>query len=436
MRAFSFYSFFLFEYNTSCASFLLCVLPDCFSLSSYEYERRRHNCRLFRLKTTDSLFIVRRSSTLPRMKRLLARRLLRAALSSTPQERQRHLTIGNNHINVFAPSRRSKRAGIPPSSAASFFTDDGKRNSLAPEETTTTTTTTTMKQPQSKHQQYDNHLLAKKTSAEASADRTRYDEEEDEDGEEEEDEMEDEEEEEEEEDEKIIKEGLREAKVLTQEENRFIDVDNVRTKSSDDPYRVEHLYYTLERLQYQFPLHFRHPVSKHWELVDKTFKVTEEYSKLRPPRRKHGWLNSVSILSRLALHENGYRNHIIFDEPPWGAEKQSHFQTKVKFKVCAAHAVTYILCFFLCPAIFFETEILLRPEGVDGFPQMQNLAKVLNETFPSVFQNGLTEFFAGVAAVPTYAFRKQTEKVYLTFASFSASFRNADAMKRILQTKL
>ena len=86
------------------------------------------------------------------------------------------------------------------------------------------------------------------------------------------------------------------------------------------------------------------------------------------------------------------------------------------------------------PAIFFETGILLRPEGVDG-SQMQNLARVLNETFPSIFQNGLTEFFAGVAAVPTYAFRKQTEKAYLTFASFSASFRNADSMKRILQIK-
>jgi len=33
-------------------------------------------------------------------------------------------------------------------------------------------------------------------------------------------------------------------------------------------------------------------------------------------------------------------------------------------------------------------------------------------------------------------FRNQTEKVYLTFASFSASFRNADMMKRILQIKL
>ena len=279
---------------------------------------------------------------------------------------------------------------------------------------------------QKQQQQHDNHLLMNTMSAEASGEKT----------------LKNDAEEEEEEEEEIIKEGMRDERVLTQEENRFIDVDedkdDIKTKASnDDPYRrLTHLYYTLERLQYQFPLHYRHPISKHWELVDKTFKVTEEYSKLSPPKRKHVWLNTVSILSRLAFHENGYRNHIIFDDPPWGAEKQSQFETRVKFKVCAAHAVTNILFFFVCPSLFFGTEILLRPEGVDGFPQMQNLAKVLNETFPSVFENGLTEFFAGVAAVLTYVFRNQTEKVYLTFASFSASFRNADMMKRILQIKL
>ena len=351
------------------------------------------------------------------MKRYLLaqRRLLRAALSSTTEEGHRHLTIRNN-VNILAPSRQR-----------------GMRNSFKTE--TTTTTTPMMKQEQhqqKQQQQHDNHLLMNTMSAEASGEKTLKN-----DAEEEE-----EEEEEEGEEEEIIKEGMREERVLTQEENRFIDVDedkdDIKTKASnDDPYRrLTHLYYTLERLQYQFPLHYRHPISKHWELVDKTFKVTEEYSKLSPPKRKHVWLNTVSILSRLAFHENGYRNHIIFDDPPWGAEKQSQFETRVKFKVCAAHAVTNILFFFVCPSLFFGTEILLRPEGVDGFPQMQNLAKVLNETFPSVFENGLTEFFAGVAAVLTYVFRNQTEKVYLTFASFSASFRNADMMKRILQIKL
>ena len=347
------------------------------------------------------------------MKRLLARRMLRAAVSST-SEGHRHVIIRNN-ASILAPSRRPRGRGTS-SSTTSFFKDDVKRNSLPAE---------TVNQQHTQHHQHDDYILTKKTSAEAAGEKTE-DEEEDE-------EVEDEDEDEYEEEE--IAEGLREDRVITQQENRFIDVD-IKTKTSDAPMRrLTHLYYMLERLQYQFPLHFRHPISKHWELVDKMFKVTEEYSKLNPPKRNHQWLNSVSILSRLAFHENGYRNHTIFDDPPWGAKKQSQFETKVKFKVCAAHAVTYILCFFVCPAIFFETEILLRPEGVDGFPQMQNLARVLNETFPSIFQNGLTEFFAGVAAVPTYAFRKQMEKAYLTFASFSASFRNADSMKRILQIK-
>ena len=354
------------------------------------------------------------------MKRYLLaqRRLLRAALSSTTEEGHRHLTIRNN-VNILAPSRQQR----------------GMRNSFKTE--TTTTTTPMMKQEQQQQQQqqqHDNHLpyehderrsvrgedAQKRCGRRGGGGRgggggggggnnQRGDER----G-------------------KSLNTRRKSVHRRGRRQRRYKN-----KASNDDPYRrLTHLYYTFERLQYQFPLHYRHPISKHWELVDKTFKVTEEYSKLSPPKRKHVWLNTVSILSRLAFHENGYRNHIIFDDPPWGAEKQSQFETRVKFKVCAAHAVTNILFFFVCPSLFFGTEILLRPEGVDGFPQMQNLAKVLNETFPSVFENGLTEFFAGVAAILTYVFRNQTEKVYLTFASFSASFRNADMMKRILQIKL
>ena len=208
--------------------------------------------------------------------------MLRAAVSST-SEGHRHVIIRNN-ASILAPSRRPRGRGTS-SSTTSFFKDGVKRNSLPAE---------TVNQQHTQHHQHDNYILTKKTSAEAAGEKTE-DEEEDE-------EVEDEDEDEDEEEE--IAEGLREDRVITQQENRFIDVD-IKTKTSDAPMRrLTHLYYMLERLQYQFPLHFRHPISKHWELVDKMFKVTEEYSKLNPPKRNHQWLNSVSILSRLAVHEN------------------------------------------------------------------------------------------------------------------------------------
>jgi hypothetical protein len=216
------------------------------------------------------------------------------------------------------------------------------------------------------------------------------------------------------------------------EENRFYDPTIMTTFSAEEwSDACLNLYYEFEQLQYQLPLHIRHPISAHWKIVDRTFKVTEEYSRLSSTqKRKPVFANSISILTRLELYESGFRNYLVVDQAPWSSNIRHPVTLKIYCKILILHALTCVGFYFSYAAMEI---FILPPIGVDGFPHLESLRDFLNDSCPRIFQNRLMYLIVLLSLVSAYAVRKNTEKMFLTFASYSASFRRADRLKQSLQ---